>query len=121
MLRRSDIENEIKFLEENTRSIETELESLRKKVPEVAKLHSTRHNNGYQYFMRTNSSDTNGEYIKVKDRKRAIILAQIEYYEKLLEKIKTLEEQLAEARSGKETKGNVDEVIVKKEEELNKE
>lgn len=98
MLRRSDIENEIKFLEENTRSIETELESLRKKVPEGAKLHSTRHNNGYQYFMRTNSSDTNGEYIKVKDRKRAIILAKIEYYEKLSEKIRSALSDLNQVR-----------------------
>lgn len=85
MIRKSDIENEMEFIEENIQRAKKELEILRKKVPEGAKLHSTRHRNSFQYFMRTNSSDTNGEYIKVKDRKRAVILAQIEYYEKLLE------------------------------------
>lgn len=72
-------------MKESIKNIEKELEILRKKVPKGAKLHSTRRKKGYQYFMRTHSSDTNGEYIKVKDRKRAMILAQIEYYEKLLE------------------------------------
>ena len=83
MLRKSDIDNEIAFFEEQLRNITKELENLRKKVPKGAKLHSVRHKNGYQYFMRFKSSDTNGEYIKAKDRKRAVILAQIDYYEKL--------------------------------------
>ena len=85
MLKRSDIENEIAFLEESIKNAKKELEILRKKVPEGAKLRAARHNKGYQYFMRTDPSDIDGEYIKVKDRKRAEILAQIEYYEKLSE------------------------------------
>lgn len=89
MLRKSDIDNEIAFLEENIQNVEKELEILIKKVPEGAKLRSIRHKKGYQYFMRINSSDTNGEYIKSKDRKLAIILAQIEYYEKLLDGLET--------------------------------
>jgi hypothetical protein len=85
MLRKSDIANEIVFLEQSIQNIEKELESLNKKVPEGAKLHSFRHRNKYQYFVRTNSTDVNGKYLKAKDRKQAIMLAQIEYYEKLLE------------------------------------
>jgi len=86
MLRRSDIENEIAFFEENLRRIRKELENLTDKVPKGARLRAARHCNGYQYFMRTESSDINGEYIKTKDRKLAKILAQIEYYEILIEK-----------------------------------
>jgi len=89
MLRKSDIENEKVFLEKSIQNIEKELEILMKKVPEGAKLHSFRHRNKYQYFMRTDSTDANGIYLKVKDRKRAITLAQIEYYEKLLEGLKS--------------------------------
>lgn len=89
MLRKSDIDNEIAFLEENIQNVEKELEILAKKVPKGAKLHSFRHGNKYQYFMRTNSSDINGKYIKAKDRKAAIVLAQIEYYRKLLEGLKS--------------------------------
>ena len=74
MLRRSDIENEIAFFEENLRRIRKELENLTDKVPKGARLRAARHCNGYQYFMRTESSDINGEYIKTKDRKLAKIL-----------------------------------------------
>ena len=79
MLRKSDFENEITFFEGNILSVTKELEILTKKVPKGAK--PTLCQTQYKYFMRTNSSDINGEYIKVKDRKSAVILAQIEYYE----------------------------------------
>lgn len=94
MLRRSDIEHEMAYLEETIRNINKELESLNKKVPEGARLRSAKHGRGYQYFVRRNTSDVNGEYIKAKDRKQAIILAQIEYYEKLSDNLKSAKSTL---------------------------
>ncbi len=88
MLRRTDIENEISFIEEHIRNVSSELDSLIKKVPEGAKLRSAKHHRGYQYFIRLNPTDRNGEYIQTKNKKQAITLAQIEYDENLLCRLK---------------------------------
>lgn len=88
MLRRTDIENEISFIEEHIRNVSFELDALVKIVPEGAKLRSAKHRRGYQYFLRLNPADINGEYIKTKNKKQAITLAQIEYDENLLSMLK---------------------------------
>ena len=84
MIRNTDIANEISFLEDSLQRVNSELIKLRKRVPEGAGLRAARHGNVYQYFMKVQGSGTNGIYIKKKNRERAIVLAQIEYDEKLI-------------------------------------
>ncbi len=88
MIKKSDIEKEIAFVDEHIKTVSNELSMLTGKVPNGAKLRSAKHGTGYQYFMRIKPSDINGEYIKAKNRKQAIILAQIEYDENLLKRLR---------------------------------
>ena len=88
MIKKSDIEKEITFVDEHIKTVSNELSMLTGKVPNGAKLRSAKHGTGYQYFMRIKPSDINGEYIKAKNRKQAIILAQIEYDENLLKRLR---------------------------------
>ncbi|MBR5658794.1 MAG: hypothetical protein IKX10_05305 [Lachnospiraceae bacterium] len=97
MLRTKEILNEITSLEDSKKKVARELERLKQQVPEGVSLRVARHGGSCQYFMREKGAEKTGKYIKKKDLKRAEILAQIEYDEKLiiqlnetLEKLKVL-------------------------------
>ena len=78
-----DMEHEIMRYEKDLEKITIELEKLKKSVPEGAQLRAAKHRNTYQYFIRKHGSEKTGTYIKKSERKKAEILAQIEYDEKL--------------------------------------
>ncbi len=87
MIRDKDIEKEISVLEEKLQKIKDELEEIRESVPKGTKLRAFRHNYGFQYYVRRLGERNNGKYIKSRDIKLALVLAQIEYDEKLSEKL----------------------------------
>ena len=88
MIRNEDIGNEISFIESSLQNVSAELEKLKKSVPQNAKLRAARHRKGYQYFIKKQGGDDNGAYIKKDDKNIAVILAQIEYDEKLIVELK---------------------------------
>jgi len=85
MIRKDEIERDINYLEDSLKKVRRELDSLKKKVPEGAKLRAVKHKNQYQYFMKLKGYGQNGKYISADDKKTAEILAQIEYDEKLID------------------------------------
>ncbi len=92
MMRDEQIIHEINKLEKCIRSVSSELERSKRKVPENVRLRAIRHGSGYQYFMRIRGSDTNGEYIRKEKNDLASILAQIEFDEILSEKLREASE-----------------------------
>ena len=84
MIQYEDVINQIQFFEEKRQAVLNELEKLKETVPEKARLRAVKNGNIYHYFIRKDGDNSNGEYIRKKDRKIATILAQIEYDEKLL-------------------------------------
>ena len=84
MIREKDIITELDFLKVSLQRVHSELEKIKKSVPEGVRLRAVRHGKGYQYFMRRYGIGGNGEYISKKNIKTAVILAQIEYDEKLV-------------------------------------
>ena len=84
MIQYEDIICEMRFVEEKRQAVFNELEKLKAMVPEEARLRAVKNGNTYHYFVRKDGYGSNGEYIRKKDRKTAVILAQIEYDEKLL-------------------------------------
>ncbi|MBR5348617.1 MAG: hypothetical protein IK125_05210 [Lachnospiraceae bacterium] len=87
MITEQDIINEIEAIEDQIRNISSEFEKLKKRVPEGARLRAAKHGKSYQYFIKSHGTDTNGKYIKQKDRKTASVLAQIEYDSKLISEL----------------------------------
>ena len=75
---------EVGMIEDVMKNVLSELEMLKSTVLQPGMLHVIKHGNGYQYYLRNKGSEGNGEYIKKKDRSKAIALAQIEYDERLL-------------------------------------
>ena len=67
---------------------ETERNKLKKKVPEGARLHASRYNDSYQYFMRMDGTEKKGVYIRKSNMELAELLAQIEYDDKLITVLK---------------------------------
>ena len=98
-MKNKDIACEIKYLEEKYAKANSELLSLKKMVPDNARLRAAKHGKGYQYFLVRRWNENNGSYIKNDDRKTAVILAQIEYDEKL---IKVLNKSIADLKEFKE-------------------
>lgn len=90
MIKTKDIAKDIGYLENCLMKVSTELEKLKKKVPEGARLRAVKCRNTYQYFMRMKGEGVNGKYIKRKNRIIAEILAQIEYDEKIIIVLKEL-------------------------------
>ncbi|MCR5249375.1 MAG: hypothetical protein K6E50_02070 [Lachnospiraceae bacterium] len=84
MIKEKDILNEIIFLEKSMERITAEMEMLKKEFPEGGRLRAVKHGKGYQFFLRRSGERANGEYIKKKDIRKAEMLAQIEYDEKLV-------------------------------------
>ena len=93
MFNKKEIEKEIMYLKEVTEDTKKRITKLRKLVPGEFYLRAVRHAGSTQYFMRKNSGDLNGTYIKKKDRRIAEALAQIEYDKKLLQ---ILSDEMAE-------------------------
>lgn len=83
MIKRKDIEMELKYYERYLGITTRELEKLKDKVPSNVRLRAVRHNNGYQYFLRTDRTDKNGIYIKKENIRQAQLLSQVEYYDNL--------------------------------------
>ena len=79
-----EMKKEINMIENSIEKILSELEKLNGTVSEPVKLRAVKHRDGYQYFLRREKSDTNGEYIRKEEITKAITLAKIEYDEKLL-------------------------------------
>jgi len=99
MLRDKDIDNEIIFLEKNLSNISSELENMRKSISKEDRLRAVKHGKGYQYFIRKRGTTGNGEYIKHANIKSAVVLAQMEYDEKLIKIIKEALEELMKCKS----------------------
>ncbi|MBR1674145.1 MAG: hypothetical protein IJ703_04200 [Eubacterium sp.] len=87
MISEKNLLNDIRFFEEKLQKAKSELERLCMMVPDGARLRAVKHGSVYHYFLRTKDSGTNGKYIKEKDRDKAVILAQIEYDEKLVKQL----------------------------------
>jgi len=87
MFREKEIRKEREELEKIARKVSTELVKLSNSVPEGIMLRTARHGKDFQYFLRTHGSETNGKYINKKEMKVAMALAQIEYDEKLIQKL----------------------------------
>ncbi|MCR4955599.1 MAG: hypothetical protein K6A30_02825 [Lachnospiraceae bacterium] len=83
MLRKSDIYNEIEYLIKLEEKVKKELDKLKKSVPDEMGLKGRKHGEKYQYYVSTKNEKE--KYIREKDRKLAQDLAQVEYYEKLLD------------------------------------
>lgn len=94
MISEKDIINEIEVLEDHLRCVASECEKLKRHVPECTGLRAAKHGNTYQYFLKRHTSDSNGVYIKKKDRATACTLAQIEYDMKLIAEIQKRIEEL---------------------------
>ena len=84
MINRTMIDNEIKSLKKILNETEKSLVKLKKEAPEEVSLHAIRHGNSAQYFLRAKSDKTSGVYIRKQDIKKAELLAQIEYDNKLV-------------------------------------
>ncbi|MBR6255905.1 MAG: hypothetical protein IKR23_00890 [Lachnospiraceae bacterium] len=84
MIKEKDILSEINCLEKSLERISAEIEILKKEFPEGGRLRAVRHGKGHQFFLRRSGERSNGEYIKKKDIRKAEMLAQIEYDEKLV-------------------------------------
>ena len=94
-----DILSEISFMEEKMKVLKEELEILNSKVESGVKLRAVRYGNTYQYFLRRRGDSFSGEYIKKEDRAKAVLLAQIEYDEKLYELLKKHIDSMVKLRS----------------------
>ena len=84
MIRKDEIERTSIFLEDCLKKVIRELDYLNKKVPEGATLRAAKHDNTFQYFIKTSESGKNGKYLCRNNRRQAEILAQIEYDKKLV-------------------------------------
>ena len=79
-----DLTNEIDHLNDCLEKTMSELERIKGMIPEGISLRVARHGKGYQYFARKKGRNTNGSYIKSSDRETAVLLAQMEYDERLM-------------------------------------
>ncbi len=84
-MQEKELSEMIEFYESYLEKTVLELDQLKKEVSVNGKLRAAHKKNGYQYFIRTKETNTNGIYIKKEHRKTAMDLAQIEYDEKLIE------------------------------------
>ena len=84
MINKNVIDKEIMELNEIMIRTQSKLTKLKTKAPSGCTLRAARHSGSNQFFVRKNSKEINGTYIKKKDRPFAELLAQIEYYEKLM-------------------------------------
>lgn len=99
MINEFELLQEIAMLENSIERVGTELEKLKSSVEEPVALRAIKHGNGYQYFQRREGSETNGEYIKKKDINKAIVLAQIEYDEKLMKSLQESKKELERCKT----------------------
>ena len=88
MISKRELIQEVETLENSIMEVSAELEMLKNTIEEPVKLRAVRCGNGYQYFLRRKGSETNGEYIKAGEINKAIMLAQLEYDERLLKALR---------------------------------
>ncbi len=88
MLNKTSLDKEKKQLEELLEKVKNELRNLEKKVPKGAKLRVVKHNDTYQYYIRTEKTQKTGTYIKQQNHALAEILAQIEYDQILITRLR---------------------------------
>ncbi len=84
MINKSIIDNEIKELNKIMITTQNRLARLKSKAPEGCMLRAINHKGSQQFFVRRNKKETNGTYIRKKDRALAKLLAQIEYDQELM-------------------------------------
>ncbi|MCR5292454.1 MAG: hypothetical protein K6E28_06165 [Eubacterium sp.] len=94
MISTNDIKNEELNLEECLNNALYELSRLKKDTPDGGSLRAVKYGDKYQYFYRRRGEKKSGEYIKNADRNKAILLAEIEYYEKLQKKLQKMLQEL---------------------------
>lgn len=99
IIKEKDIVDEIDFLNRSLNSAIAELSELKKKIPEGYRLSSIKHGNVYQYYQRKVGIKGNGVYINKKNIDKAMILAQIEYDEKLIVILKNNIETLTKLKT----------------------
>lgn len=98
------MDNVISRLQEELHTLESiikKAEKSLKNAPE-GQLRVIRNKNSYQYYLRESKQDINGKYIKNKDRKLAVALAQKEYDLKILAIAKSQRNQLLRFLNGYE-------------------
>ncbi len=95
-----EVLQEMGMLENSLNEVLSELEILKTMVSQPGMLHTIKHGNGYQYYLRNKGSDSNGEYIRKKDISKAITLAQIEYDERLLVALQDAKKALEKCKTG---------------------
>ncbi len=87
MIKNVEIESMMKLFRSYYNRISEDLKELKKKIPDGARLHAAKYANSYQYYIRWNGIKKDREYISKEKIEKAKILAQVEYYEKLLRKL----------------------------------
>ena len=102
MIRKDEIERDINYLEDSLNKVRRELDSLKKKVPEGARLRAIKHGKTFQYYLRTQEYGSNGKYISKSNRNLAELLAQIEYDNKLEKLLKENIDNLKDLQEIKE-------------------
>ena len=88
MIRIGEIEGEMELFQDYCDKVSEELKGLKKKVPDGTRLHAAKHGKTYQYYIIWNGTKRVREYICKEKMEMAQYLAQIEYFEKLLERLK---------------------------------
>jgi len=98
------MDNVIQRLKEELKTLEVIIAKTEKslKMAPEGMLRVSQSNNSIQYYLRENKDDKNGKYIKNKDRKLAVALAQKEYDLKLLAIAKSQRNQLLRFLNGYE-------------------
>ena len=88
MIKIRDIESVMKLYQNYYDRVSAELMILKKNVSDGTRLHAIKHRKTYQYYIRWNEPNKESKYIRKEKIEEAKILAQVEYYEKLLGKLK---------------------------------
>jgi hypothetical protein len=87
MISNEEIERAMELFQNYYDKVSVELKELKKSVPDGSRLHAAKHGKTYQYYIRWNGEKREREYLGKERIEEAKILAQIEYYEKLLNKL----------------------------------
>lgn len=88
MIRIGEIKSMMVLYQNYYDKVSAELRELKKRVPDGTRLHAAKHGRTYQYYIRWNGAKNEREYIRKERLEEAKNLAQVEYLEKLLGKLK---------------------------------
>lgn len=95
MLNQKRIDDEIAHLSGIKETTENQMIKLKNKIPEGSSLRAATHGKSVQYYICSNGKDRCGKYIKKRNQKIALALAQMEYNQILLN---TIDDEIAELR-----------------------